>query len=78
MINRAEVIKKRNDLKYIIDYLSCARYNKDLSKKENDKIDKALRLARNKYNFFNNLLKTPINKENEDDRDRIKTNTIQN
>lgn len=75
MINRAEVLKKRNDLKYIIDYLSCARYNKSMSQAENDKIDKMLKAAKNKYNFFNNLLKTPVKKENEDDRDRIKFDT---
>lgn len=75
MINRAEVIKKRNDLKYIIDYLSCARYNKHMTKKENDRIEKALKLARDKYRFYNSLLKTPIKKENENDRDRIKSDT---
>ena len=46
-----------------------------MTKKENDRIEKALKLARDRYRFYNSLLKTPIKKENENDRDRIKSDT---
>ena len=78
MINRAEVIRKRNNLKYIIDFLSCERYSKTISRAENDRIEIQLKEARKRYDFYNNLLKTNIKKENENDRNRIIPNTKQN
>ncbi len=75
MINRAEALKKRKELKLVIDYLSCARYDKQISDEESYRIEKALKQAKDKYRFYNCLLKTPMKKENEDDRNRISINT---
>ena len=55
-MDRAEIIRKRNELGRAIDELNKKRYDQFATKKENNKIEKTYEQLKRKYNFYNGVL----------------------